>query len=927
MQYAMPTATQTKTKVKVHEAALVGISAVCTAALLGAFTANFAIATLSLGGGFQIAATPTNLLPNPSFETGAPDPTSNWWGDYRPYRVTVTKNTYFKHSGLASASVKPVSSYQDANGNNGGGLYKRFTIGSNGIEAGATYRLSAWLRADKYEVFKTLSVCAQYYSDVTKNWKIDCNGTMTDSNNVVITSIPSTTWFQSALEFTTTKDFAASQDVIVYVGYGFGSVNDWKNGEFKIDDVKLVKVALPTLSVGASSSVTAQDIPNDTDQALVGGFDFTAGVEPTAITFMPLTLRVTPIQVTPGSYENIGSGDIENISIYDEQGQIVAGPIGAPTPLVGQNGALDFTVPLSDQFTVPVGTHQYKVKADIGRLVSQGTTIQVILRPNQITARGAVSNRPLTPTPATEVTSALMTVKDAILDVSVSSQPPGRNVAPGSSQWEFANIILDAIASGQDIRVTQINVRMESTSPAYPAVTYGWKIYDGTTELVTSANPDVSVTEVVTPGSGVTASFAFVEPLILSRGTAKTLTIKGNISSDAYAGTIAVGMPSASGNEHVRAVGVLSGADAKITMHPSAGQSQTIVLPPLFRSYITYPVYASSVGIGDFNNDGRNDVAIAPSGVVIMYQNEQGTLTRGAGYAVGRRPSTMAVGDVSGDGLDDIITGNNDDDTISILVQLPGGGFAPASNRTTLDSPYGVVVGDFNNDQRNDIAVSHWRPGKIKVFTQSEDGTVDAGQLYDAPRAGWDDLVAGDLDGDGRADIIKMNGQGFGNPTLSVLYQAAMGGFETTQSYPLLYNALGSGIAVGDVAGDSRPDVLVSYTDSLAAGKVEIFNRDASGGLVKVVTKTAYNAPQNIRLADVDGDQRLDIIVYHHGWNKISVYPTRYYTGVSRYVLYATPSSQNWGPNAMAVGDINNDGLIDVVAVDTATGLAVLLHN
>src|SRR3989338_3815689 len=174
MQYATSVATLTKTKLNIQQTAMVGIAAVCTAALLGAFTANFAIAI----SGVTMAATEQNLLPNASFETGAPDPTSYWWGDYRPDRVSVTRDTTYRHPGVAAAAIRPDSSFQDPSGNYGGGLYKRFVIGSGGIQAGATYRLSAWLRPNKYEVFKTLSVCAQYFSDVTKNWKIDCKGTM-----------------------------------------------------------------------------------------------------------------------------------------------------------------------------------------------------------------------------------------------------------------------------------------------------------------------------------------------------------------------------------------------------------------------------------------------------------------------------------------------------------------------------------------------------------------------------------------------------------------------------------------------------------------------------------------------------------------------------------------------------------------------------
>ena len=119
MQNSMPTATLTKTKVKVHHVALIGIAAACTALALGAFTASFAI----VASGVRIATVSSiaqNLLPNSSFELGQPQSTTNW-DTYRTYQASVSKST-IRRSGSYAAVVRTEEGV-------GGGLYKRFNIG------------------------------------------------------------------------------------------------------------------------------------------------------------------------------------------------------------------------------------------------------------------------------------------------------------------------------------------------------------------------------------------------------------------------------------------------------------------------------------------------------------------------------------------------------------------------------------------------------------------------------------------------------------------------------------------------------------------------------------------------------------------------------------------------------------------------------
>jgi hypothetical protein len=153
-----------------------------------------------------------------------------------------------------------------------------------------------------------------------------------------------------------------------------------------------------------------------------------------------------------------------------------------------------------------------------------------------------------------------------------------------------------------------------------------------------------------------------------------------------------------------------AGVCAVLLLSGAVSSAQT--LPPV---YFDAPMifgtgYAYSVAVGDFNGDGKLDLAVANGvGVSVLLGNGDGAFQPAVTYAAGTYTESIAVGDFNGDGKLDLVVTNNlsSGGTVSVLLGNGDGTFQAPRTYGVGASPYGVAVGDFNGDGKLDLAVTN----------------------------------------------------------------------------------------------------------------------------------------------------------------------------------------------------------------------------
>jgi hypothetical protein len=228
---------------------------------------------------------------------------------------------------------------------------------------------------------------------------------------------------------------------------------------------------------------------------------------------------------------------------------------------------------------------------------------------------------------------------------------------------------------------------------------------------------------------------------------------------------------------------------------------------------ISLGVHVTSVAAGDFNSDGRIDLAATQSDgnqVMLLVRNAPNTgFAAPVQFPTGANPVAIAVGDYNGDGLADLATANRTGDSATILLRVPGGTFSSEAAVPAGDDPIGIVAADFDGNGRADLAVTNATPGKVSAFLRrpSNDGfTAEPPIAVSASPVG---IAAADFDRDGRPDLAVAANAG----AVEILRRNAGSGFTRDQSIPLAGAV--NDVAAADFDGDSRPDLAASsYTNT-----------------------------------------------------------------------------------------------------------------
>ncbi|MEK7995106.1 MAG: hypothetical protein AAB403_14970, partial [Planctomycetota bacterium] len=233
-------------------------------------------------------------------------------------------------------------------------------------------------------------------------------------------------------------------------------------------------------TIAKATSVPAQNLAVNVPNQPLGGYVTNFTGEAVSVQSSVFTIATSSGQ----------SGYITSVSIYDENGVVVAGPVDAS----GVGSTLTFT----DTITYPIGLHPYTLKGKLPSTYTNGGTIQLSTNPSTgwTSVTGQTTGNTVTLS-TTSFTLNTMTVRAAALTMGLSTSPSAQTIVAGGQAVTFANIQLDASQSGEDVRINSVPLHIDQ---AYVAP-------GGTVTNLTTCQINDAAGNVLNYGSNVVNSF------------------------------------------------------------------------------------------------------------------------------------------------------------------------------------------------------------------------------------------------------------------------------------------------------------------------------------------------------------------------------------------------------------------------------------
>ncbi len=301
-------------------------------------------------------------------------------------------------------------------------------------------------------------------------------------------------------------------------------------------------------------------------------------------------------------------------------------------------------------------------------------------------------------------------------------------------------------------------------------------------------------------------------------------------------------------------------------------------------------------------------------------------------FVSGNKPSYLASGDIDGDGKADIISANSGSNSFSVFKNLSTNGvlaFAPHQDFPTLEGPYSVSIGDIDCDGKLDVVVltgvSLYRACVFRNTTSN--GIISFGPALEL--FVWYNpvnVVIEDLSRDGKPDLAMTNQNtttAAGELFMVTLENTTVNNnisFDPPQIHIISgnvasYNEYPTRVAIGDMDDDGRKDLVIGFRHQVSRHVITIMRNGSNGNFISLgridITTTTTPQDRSLYVADLDGDDRLDIIGPINSFHN---------NGGFNF----TEQLQLETDHNAAIGDLNGNNKPDYVQISSGSNVSVL---
>lgn len=351
----------------------------------------------------------------------------------------------------------------------------------------------------------------------------------------------------------------------------------------------------------------------------------------------------------------------------------------------------------------------------------------------------------------------------------------------------------------------------------------------------------------------------------------------------------------------------------------------------------TTAINAKSITICDLNEDGKADMATANNntvGSISFFQNTgtPGTLSFApkVNIQAGALTSDLEHADIDGDGKQDIVAGNNTGNAISVFRNISTLATIALEPKIDFTTGYGtqyIEIGDIDADGKPDIITANSGGGGVSILRNtSSPGSISFATKVDFSAGVSPTYIAvGDIDGDGKPEVAVANYEG----TISLHKNTSVPG--TISFGPVMTISIISGstpyvlgFAMGDMDGDNKLDFIATRGGSDCS--YVVFRNTSTPGNVSFAPMDIFYVypfcswidPRGVQVGDLDGDGKLDVALNSIWENETIIYKNT-----------STVGNLSFGPGVefevgytninLAIGDLDGDGLPEIAVVNSHT--------